>query len=609
MAKALDFCNFALEMGHPRLKLPESETGPIPARGLQPFRHITVLGVISAVLVAAYTYLFWNSLSSYWFDPRITTDDALQQIYPFHVVYNPGLFDGDLITKVMVGYLAPLHYWICYSVTYLTESPIMMGHWVMLIQFSLTVIFTFLGVRFAAGTVPALFSVAWFMHTRNIVQRLTGGLPRGWSAPILTGFLYFALRGNHKAVLLVLLAGCLLNPPSTIIAALAYGLILIYRSFKKETRAIYSKRLLQYVLLAPVYLGVVFYVVQRPEGVGEMVTLEKASSMPEFDRYGGRFAFLPFRPIWEEINTTGMQAFVARWYNPGPLLKENIGLFVVAALLLVLWAGVRRKREVIPIELLIYLVSILSVYIASRELAFLLYVPDRHVQFPLGFFFIFAFPIGLWRLFHRGLDNHSSELRKAFGSAVALAALGIFIYLGSDDGLKGPANFNWFSQKRGDVFTWLRNNSPKDAVIAGHPTHIDGVQLFGMRKAYATTETTHPFYLDYLAEMERRLEITWRAYYAKDLSVLVELLEPEGVDYFVYKRGDFYAESLKTASYFKPLNALVQELANRNPEDYAFNKLPPSLDPEHFPYMVFKDGQSVIIDIAKLKTYLSQTLG
>src|SRR5690606_23050119 len=94
------------------------------------------------------------------------------------------IFEGDLITTMMECYLAPLHYWMSWGITWLTGDPIMMSHWMMLIQVSVAVGFFFLAARAFAGTAPAFFAVLWLLHTRLVMQRLTGGLPRGWSLPL-----------------------------------------------------------------------------------------------------------------------------------------------------------------------------------------------------------------------------------------------------------------------------------------------------------------------------------------------------------------------------------------------------------------------------------------
>jgi hypothetical protein len=99
------------------------------------------------VLLVFYSYLFVQDVGSFWFNPEWTTDDALQQVYPFHKAIYPDLFKGDLITMVMEGYLAPLHYYLCFSLTYLIGDAIMMSHWVMLIQVLATLVFIFLAVK------------------------------------------------------------------------------------------------------------------------------------------------------------------------------------------------------------------------------------------------------------------------------------------------------------------------------------------------------------------------------------------------------------------------------------------------------------------------------
>ena len=89
------------------------------------------------------------------------------------------------------------------------------------------------------------------------------------------------------------------------------------------------------------------------------------------------------------------------------------------------------------------------------------------------------------------------------------------------------------------------------------------------------------------------------------MSEVVQLLEPEGIDYFVFRRKDFYPEELAEASFFKPLDQLVHELTRRHYTEYAYRALPREVDLERFPYMPFRDRLSVVVDIAKLKAHLA----
>lgn len=572
--------------------------------------NITILAIASALFTAFYAWLFVDSVSLWWFHPGWTTDDAIQQVYPFHEVKYPGVFNGDLITEVMKGYLAPLHYWICYGVTVLVENPIMMSHWVMLLQVVITLGFLFAAVRSSVGAAPAFFAVAWLLHTRHVMQRLTGGLPRGWAACVFAAFLYFALTKNHRGVIATILLGCLLNPPSAFLIATAYGLILVAGFFTREGRAFYGKRILTYALSAPLIAAVAFAVVHRPVQVGQMVTFEEASQMPEFqranrDRPNGRFPFLPFREPWDEVKVFGFQAFVNRFYTPDPFIKNNIPWMVLGVLGVLVAGSLVRRREVIPREVLLFGVGAVAVYFASRLVAFKLYVPDRHIQFPFAFFFITAFTIGVWKLLHLGKPGTEkySGIRKAWLSGLGLFGMAGLVYWGSAAGLQGSANFNYSIDRKGGVFEWLHANTPQMALVAGHPTHLDGVQLFAVRRGYVSTETTHPFYTRYYAEMKRRSEIVFRAHYATDLGQFLSLVEPESIEYFVFKRSEFTREALSKATYFSPLDILVRQLARQQPESYAYFTFSKAAD-EGAAFVPYKDKQSVVVDVKRLREFV-----
>ena len=163
-------------------------------------KHISAANLICCGLCLLYTYLFIKSLSPYWFSPKWTTDDALQQAFPFHAVHHPHIFEGDLLYNAMKGYLPPLHRLIAGAITWFSADPIMTGHWVMLLQISLSVIFVFLAVQSMTCAAPAFLAVTWLLHTRLTIQRLTGGLPRGWALPLLAACVFLMLKKKYVAL-------------------------------------------------------------------------------------------------------------------------------------------------------------------------------------------------------------------------------------------------------------------------------------------------------------------------------------------------------------------------------------------------------------------------
>ena len=553
-----------------------------------------VINLLALALLLVYGYFYYKSISQFWFHSGWTTDDALQQVYAFHKVFHPEVFKGDLITEVMEGYLAPAHYWLSYFITYLTGDPIMMSHWLMLIQILITFGFLFITLYQFSGFAAACLGSVWLLHARAFMQRMTGGLPRGWAAPVLAMFLYFLLKNDHKKILLVLLLGCLLHPPATLIAGTTYGLYLLLQLLRKQPG--FAKPFLILILLSPVYAFVTLKVIERPKEIGSMVSFAEAEKLPEFQKPNGRFPFTPLNSILSDFENFAMQPFKSRLYTPNWEPAKTIKYFMWLICLAALAFAYFRKT--VPIALWTNLVCILVIYFASRLFAFKLYVPDRHLQMPMSVFWILFGILAIW-----GFKKRDSAKNYLYSSGLSLV-LAVIVVFASGDGLQGSANFNYAYDKRGHVFDYIKNHTSETALFAGHPTHIDALPLFGIRRAYATTETAHPFYQGYFKEILRRLEISMRAHYSRDLHEVVNLLEPEKIDYFVFSRQRFYPAKLKSEDYFEPLRPLTIELCSYQPDSYAYKQIVSTSDFTKLPYVVFVDEQSLLIDVKKLKAYL-----
>jgi hypothetical protein len=556
------------------------------------------------LICLVYTILFVLSLSDFWFSPEWTTDDALQQTYPFHEVYEPGIFENDIVTAMMKGYLTPLHYWITYAFTVLTQDAILAGHWVQLIQIVATCAFLGAALYRSGGFIPACFGFMWFLHTRHIIQRLTAGLVRGWAAPLMAAYFYFAMSKNHLGMRLCLLVGCILHPPATFLIAFAYGGLLVWEFIDSRTRAEVTRPLLYLILISPLCAFLALYSTAMPEDLGTMASYNETLTRPEFARPGGRFPFTPLVPLVEEVKTFAFQAFLNKWHNIGRSGDNAVIALALAIVGGILVVGVRNRRWYIPRSICAFLVASIITYLLSRFFAFHLYVPNRHLQFPIAFFFIMACTLGLWRLGH---EFPSRALRGERGGVLLLGALAALIFIGSGDGLQSQANFNWHVEQRGRVWQWLRENTERDALIAGHPTFVDPVQLLAHRKVYISTETAHPFYDKYYRAIEPRLALSLQAHYAPDLKTLYELVAPEGIGYFILERARFYPEALAEASFFRPLDQLVHAATRRPWQDYAYRQLPSKLDPERAPFLVYRDAFCVVLDIHKLGEFVKGT--
>jgi len=577
-----------------------------------------LVGAAGVVLFLVYGYLFFRNIGPYWFNPRWTTDDALQQLFPFHAVWNPDIFQNDLIYIAMKGYLAPIHYLLGYLITLGTKDPLMTGHWMMLIQLVLTLVPLALAVwtfcaadtnekmwpkrweaRHWAALAPALMAMTWFLHARPLVQRLTAGLPRGWAPPIFALYFLFAIRGNHRAILVLLGCAALLNPPAAFLAGFSYGGYVLYIAFCKKRVARSFKPFVELLVVTPFIAAATLFVTHRPPEIGKLATLTEAEKMPEFSKSGGRFTFLPFPPPLVELRDYSFRSVVSKIYNPGPFWhvasRALIALFVVVLLL----ASFFLKREIIPTALVIFLICDLITYFLSRPLAFRLYVPDRHLTFPMGMFLIAACTAGTYQLFKSGsLPRH--WLRAGLGLVIVC----FVIYKGSGLGLQstdtGTANFNYHEKTRGGAAKWARKSTARDALFAGNPIHLDPIPLYGMRRAFVTHETWHPFYLAYNKEIKKRLDVCLRAHYSRDFNEFLALIEPHRIDYFIFERAMFKEHRLRKAHFNKPFTQMVTDLTSYAPNEYLISKLPVG-DRGVVPYF---DTQSIVVDVKKLRAWV-----
>jgi hypothetical protein len=594
-------------------------------------KQSTTLSVIARGMIvvligslAWYGTLFYRGIEHAWFSPRWTTDDALQQQFPFYEVLYPGRFSGDLLYEAMNTYLAPLHRVIGTFATLLTGSPIMAGHWIMALQLALSAICIVLAVRCGCidssawkkleaakhsigdrglllwSWIPALFALLWFIHSRALIQRMTGGLQRGWAPVIISAGLYGMIAGRRWLVIAVMLLGFLLNPPAALLVALAYGVQALWSFFQRD--GVFRERIKpirELILVAPLFLFVGWYISQKPDFVGELISYKQALEMPEMSRVGGRFSFVPFLPVGVEFTDYAMRVFMGRVYRTPQSTLEVLPIVVSLLILTLLILALRLKRALIPQPITLFSLVSCGIYLLSRVVAFKLFVPDRYLLYPIGIALIIGLSVGVWRI---ALAPESSIRRGAglLGGVASLLVLASLIYWGSGLGLqttsKGTLNYNHRDNKRGWVFVWISKNTPEDALFAGHPIHVDPLPLFGARKTYVTNETWHPFFTHYNEEIKRRMTVVFKALYATSAQEFLSLVQPEGITHFVFPKKQFTPLALRTARFHRPLDTLVQSLTKRTPAEYFARNLP--LD--HPSVVVFQDETTVVVNVAEL---------
>lgn len=554
-------------------------------------RKIITPASISAIICLLYTAAFVYGIADRWFSPYWTNDDATQQLFPFYQAISPDAFKDDLIYTQMRAYLPSVHYALGWTLMHIIANPVMVGHYIMLIQLSLSILFILAGVRHAAGTAPAFFAVVWFLHSRHIVERITGGLPRGWAPVLLCAYLYFALKGRHRCILLLSLLGWFIQPVATFLMLMSYGLLLLSRLYSRSSRRDALRPCLELAFLLPVLALCAILGTRMPEEIGQMRTLSEASVMPEFQRPHGRFPMLPFYKPWREIKKVAFQAFVDRWHRPARIFRKALPYAALGLLAFIAAVSWRQRRELIPLPVCCFGAAAIITYFLSRMFAFRLYVPDRHLQIPLALFFIFAFTISFWLLPSKHTTDSAAHPQEQWRSFLALSLLAFFISIGSGLGLKGDLSFNYRLDQRSPVFNYFKEHSPQNALIAGDPQFLDPLPLLSARRAYATLETAHPFYNRYYAVIKPRFDRALRATYAESLTELQDIFDEEPSyqpDYMLFPHKLFEVNALKRLGKDKVRASL---LGTRFAQRAAANK-------EDFIY--YRDAELTVIDLRRI---------
>ncbi len=560
--------------------------------------------LIIFALASVYLVLFFQSLQGRWFDSRWATDDSLQQSFNFLEALNPGVFHGDIISEMMRNYLSPVHYWLGFWLTKATGDAVMTGHWIMLIQLIVTLFFIFLILKQEGGIILGCFGVTWFLHTRNTIQRFSGGLQRGWAAPLIAVFLYFLINRRHKSVIITLACGWLLHAPTTLMLGACYGLWLLWGLLQVATRKEFIAPLRNFVIALPILGLLAIWGNSKPGNLGEMVSYEQALTMPEFSGINGRFQMVPFPTAWSEIKEVGFQAFNST-LTTGPAFLESYASEIASVFFVLLaWFSVKKGAPAFKADSICFLLAILGSYFAARVFAFNLFVPQRYVQIPMTFFFTVFGAMAAWRLGQ--MKNFLPALGSSAKSTISCLAVGLLVLSCSGLNLVGDANFNAPSFARGDLWNWVKQELPRDAVIAGYPKHIDGVQLFGERRGFVTYEVAHPFYDKYYQEMKRRLEISFRAHFATDSREFLKILEGEEVTHFIFERKLFYPDILEGLRYHAPFDQLLSDLTKHPPERYFYKRIPREINREKYPFLLYRDDQSVVISVAELRVFVDK---
>jgi hypothetical protein len=488
---------------------------------------------------AIFIYAHWAAFAS----PFVINDDVRQQIYWMQQWQDPELFPDDLLTDYARHYVpwgVKGLYWLASGIVGpLLFSKVLTG-----------VLFVFLSVclfciggrlldqRLAWTTVAVFWLMPFFLHT------MSGGLARSFAFPLLAWFWLAWLREEPWGMGGALLSQALFVPYIAPVSAGAALLAWAHQGIRRSAAPPFPNRSSHVVCLAVAAgLLLLFNYQFTSAGFGPLVSAADMANRSEFTKEG-RFAVVPVPSVfWELIQPW---EFIAPFREVGPLA----GALACAALVGLAVVGWRRLdwRGLLPrLEPSVYLgLSSLICYAAACLLLLKLFVPDRYLFYTLNLYYCVALALGF-----QGLSKNWQVTR---GLAISLLAAVMAL---SGWRLQGAGLYDY--SELTPLYAALAQ-TPKTALIAGHPDLADNIPTFARRRAFVTFELAHPWSKGYWQKIRPRLEEFFAAYYAGDPQEVRNFCRKHQISYLVVDRRHFTPGFLAERPFFAPFDAYIRGL-------------------------------------------------
>lgn len=512
-------------------------------------RHLLALVVAIALLVA--TWAHWSTLTQ----PYVVNNDAHQHTFWMHSLEDPELFEGDLLAHYSLAYQPPGYVWLFRSLS-LVVNPLTAARFLPLLLFALSAGLLLLVVRSFSGRFEALLSCSIFLASPLFLQKMAGAHPRAFATPFLLLTLLLLFRRRHRSLGLLLVMQSLFYPMIFLLSSATSLLGLLFGQLRLVDRRL--RPVTSWRVFVPVSLGVLlgcgalvtrYWGPEDPQ-IGSLVTRAEMEASPEFFA-GGRARHLPQRGLQrntEQVIRQGLpntgRVLGIDTFNRMPGWQFR---FLLLLLLVTIFLAVRR-RGFLPAPWLALAISSVALYLLADYLLLRLFFPKRYVMYSISLLVVVAVALAagaLLRLIPAGWARQTAQ-------ALSLTVVALHL-----PGMAG-AGLDDYSP-RGELYRFAAT-LPKDAILAGHPTSLEGIPLFSGRRVLATLETSTPYYTGYWQQLKDRLYPFFEAYYGSDPSALASWLKHQDIDYLVVDESTFDKEFLarpRRGAYFQPFGAYI----------------------------------------------------
>ncbi len=499
--------------------------------------------LILVSLLSALIFIYAHAEA--FLNPYVINDDVRQQIYWMAQYKDPQLFEGHWLTDYARHYVpwgVKGLYWLGARLW----APLYFG------KLLTGALFVFLsGLVFLIGQNmrgrPLAWSAAavcWLMP--YFLYNMSGGLARSFASPLLALFWLCWLARRPWGVGLSLILQALFIPYIFVLSALAVGLAWLGGRAGWSAPGPFPTRAGHYALLV-IAAGLAFWFNHSlaAAGYGPLVSAADMAGKPEFTA-AGRFQILPVPSLLYEVT-------YRPWERIAPFQEFGLlfgGLVCALIIVLSLWGARRANWRLFALRVRqpIFFLALASLilYFLARLFLFQLFAPARYVQYSINLFYCLALALFLSALF---------KIHRWPRGLAVVVILSVAVTAGAR--LKGVGLYDYSAAK--PLYAALAQ-TPKNALVAGHPDLMDNVITFGRRPVLASFELAHPWSKGLWQRLRPRLEELFEAYYAEDAETVKRFCRKYGVDYIVVDERHFSPDFLTAEPFFEPFGSEIKEM-------------------------------------------------
>jgi ABC-type multidrug transport system fused ATPase/permease subunit len=465
----------------------------------------------------------------------IVQDDARQHVFWMMRFVDRELFPNDFIANYFQS-VAPPGYSTLYKLAATIGIHPLFLHKILPLFLGLIATYYVFATCLEMLPVPMTGFIASLLLNQHIwmTDDLASTTPRAFIYPIFLGFLYYLLRNSLLPCLGAIALIGLFYPPYALVAA---G-ILVLRLLQWENGRLRLSGDRTNYLFCSAGLGVIFlvmlpYALDNSE-FGPTYTAAEAKQMGEFAA-DGRNAFFRPHPIDYWLTGRGSGIFPKSLFTP---------VTHCAALLfplLMLWRSSfpLATRISSKIWLLFQLfLSALAIFFVAHATVFKLYQPGRYTAYSLRFIVVFLSAIALTLIIdgvcHLSLKAQQTIRVKNLIAVIITAAIAIAVVLYPGLVKKFPT-VGYVTGKMPELYQFFQQQ-PKDIVIASIAPEADNLPTFSQRSVVAAKEYAVPYQKGYYSRFQQRMEDLIRAQYTGDRTVLQNVINSYGIDFWMLDR-------------------------------------------------------------------------